>query len=130
VSRWQQRFAEAGVEGLLRDRTRKPGKAPIAAETGEGRIARALEGAQAMRLQVVRPPDALHRAHREPHRLGHRSAGPMGRLVRRFGAEPAPAKAGVSATTRAVNASPKPFVWTKSADAILAKLDCLPVPFV
>ena len=33
VWRWQQRFAENGVEGLLRDKTRKPGKAPIAAET-------------------------------------------------------------------------------------------------
>src|SRR5712664_2433244 len=33
VWRWQQRFAEAGVEGLLRDKTRKPGKAPIAAPT-------------------------------------------------------------------------------------------------
>jgi hypothetical protein len=31
VWRWQQRFAESGVEGLLRDKTRKPGKAPIAA---------------------------------------------------------------------------------------------------
>src|SRR5260370_27937026 len=31
--RWQQRFAESGVEGLLRDKTPKPGKAPIAAET-------------------------------------------------------------------------------------------------
>ena len=31
--RWQQRFAENGVDGLLRDKTRKPGKAPIAAET-------------------------------------------------------------------------------------------------
>jgi transposase len=30
---WQQRFAESGVEGLLRDKTRKPGKAPITAET-------------------------------------------------------------------------------------------------
>src|SRR6516162_6616997 len=30
VWRWQQRFAESGVEGLLRDKTRKP---PIAAET-------------------------------------------------------------------------------------------------
>jgi hypothetical protein len=29
VGRWQ-RFAESGVEGLLRDKTRKPGKAPIA----------------------------------------------------------------------------------------------------
>jgi transposase len=33
VWRWQQRFAESGVEGLLRDKTRKPGKAPIAAKT-------------------------------------------------------------------------------------------------
>jgi transposase len=33
VWRWQQRYAESGVEGLLRDKTRKPGKAPIAAET-------------------------------------------------------------------------------------------------
>jgi hypothetical protein len=33
VWRWQQRFAEAGVVGLLRDRTRRPGKAPIAAQT-------------------------------------------------------------------------------------------------
>ena len=32
VWRWQQRFAEAGVEGLLRDKTRKPGKVPIAAD--------------------------------------------------------------------------------------------------
>jgi transposase len=33
VWRWQQRFAEAGPDGLLRDKTRKPGKAPIPAET-------------------------------------------------------------------------------------------------
>jgi transposase len=33
VWRWQQRFAESGVAGLLRDKTRKPGKAPIAEET-------------------------------------------------------------------------------------------------
>jgi hypothetical protein len=33
VWRWQQRYAEAGVEGLLRDKTRKPGKTPIAAQT-------------------------------------------------------------------------------------------------
>ena len=35
VWRWQQRFAEAGVDGLLRDKTRKPGKPP----TPEGRRA-------------------------------------------------------------------------------------------
>ncbi len=33
VWRWQQRFAEEGVDGLLRDKTRKPGKSPVAAET-------------------------------------------------------------------------------------------------
>ncbi len=31
VWRWQQRFMEAGVEGLLRDKTRPPGRAPLAA---------------------------------------------------------------------------------------------------
>ena len=30
VSRWQQRFVETGVAGLLRDKTKKPGKKPIA----------------------------------------------------------------------------------------------------
>jgi hypothetical protein len=29
VWRWQRRFAETGVEGLLRDAPRKPGKAPL-----------------------------------------------------------------------------------------------------
>jgi hypothetical protein len=33
VWRWQQRYAEVGVEWLLRDKTRKPGKTPIAAQT-------------------------------------------------------------------------------------------------
>ena len=33
VWRWQQRFAEAGVDGLLRDATRKPGKAPLGDRT-------------------------------------------------------------------------------------------------
>jgi transposase len=33
VWRWQQRFAEEGVDGLLHDKTRKPGKPPIPAET-------------------------------------------------------------------------------------------------
>jgi hypothetical protein len=30
---WQQRCAEVEVEGLLRDKTRKPGKTPIAARS-------------------------------------------------------------------------------------------------
>lgn len=33
VWRWQARFAEAGVDGLLQDKTRPPGKAPLAEAT-------------------------------------------------------------------------------------------------
>ena len=33
VWRWQRRYAEAGVEGLLRDKTRPPGKKPVPAAT-------------------------------------------------------------------------------------------------
>src|SRR6202162_5127155 len=32
VWRWQARYAEQGVDGLLRDRTRKPGRAPLSAK--------------------------------------------------------------------------------------------------
>src|SRR5512144_1850913 len=49
--RWQQRFAEAGIEGLLRDKTRKPGKAPLSAETV----------AQILTLPCAEPPgEATH----------------------------------------------------------------------
>jgi transposase len=33
VWRWQQRFAETGVDGLVRDKGRKPGKTPLARST-------------------------------------------------------------------------------------------------
>jgi len=32
VWRWQQRYGEEGVDGLLRDKTRKPGRAPLSTE--------------------------------------------------------------------------------------------------
>ena len=32
VWRWQRRYTEQGVDGLLRDKTRKPGKAPLPAK--------------------------------------------------------------------------------------------------
>jgi hypothetical protein len=50
------------------------------------RIARTLERAQPVRLQFVRPPDALHRTDRDADGFGHRPAGPVGRLARRRGA--------------------------------------------
>ena len=39
-------------------------------------------------------------------------------------------QAAVNAYLAEHNANPKPFVWTKSAEAILAKLDRCPVPSV
>src|SRR5208283_2808542 len=39
VWRWQARYAEQGVDGLLRDKTRKPGRAPLSAKI----VARILE---------------------------------------------------------------------------------------
>src|SRR6516165_4556859 len=82
VWRWQQRFAESGVEGLLRDKTRKPGKAPLAAETTARVVAltctepphqathwtgRAMAKAIGISLGSVRP---IWRAHQlQPHRL-------------------------------------------------------------
>ena len=51
VWRWQERFMEAGLDGLLRDRTRPPGKAPIA----EDRVA------EVIRLTLAPPPhEATH----------------------------------------------------------------------
>jgi hypothetical protein len=64
VWRWQQRFAESGVEGLLRAKTRKPGKAPIAAETT---------------ARVVALTPAFARAGFAPHRRTRRPTGPAGR---------------------------------------------------
>jgi hypothetical protein len=44
-----------------------------------------LEPLDAMRLQAVPSPDPLHRAQADPGHLGHRPAGPVGRLARRLG---------------------------------------------
>ncbi|NBB69925.1 MAG: helix-turn-helix domain-containing protein [Alphaproteobacteria bacterium] len=48
VWRWQERFAAEGVDGLLRDKTRPPGKAPIPAE----------RAAEVVRLTLASPPHA------------------------------------------------------------------------
>ncbi|MEM9063617.1 MAG: IS630 family transposase [Pseudomonadota bacterium] len=51
VWRWQERFAEAGVEGLLSDKTRPPGKAPISSD----------KTAEVVRLTQAQPPhEATH----------------------------------------------------------------------
>lgn len=51
VWRWQERFAEAGVEGLLSDKTRPPGKARISTS----------KTAEVVRLTQAPPPhEATH----------------------------------------------------------------------
>jgi hypothetical protein len=51
---------------------------------GEMRVVRELELAHAVRLQPVRPPDALHRTDADRGRLGHGGGRPMGRLAGRI----------------------------------------------
>jgi transposase len=82
VWRWQQRFAEAGVDGLLRDKTRSPGKPPLSAETVAQVLAlpctdapggathwtgRAVAGRVGISLRAVQRIWAAHRL--QPHRL-------------------------------------------------------------
>jgi transposase len=51
VWRWQKRFAEYGVDGLLRDKTRPPGRKPLAAATKAKLLAKTARET---------PPDATH----------------------------------------------------------------------
>ena len=82
VWRWQRRFAEEGVDGLLRDKTRPPGRAPLStAKVAEvlaltcseppGEVThwtgRAVAGAVGVSLRAVQRIWEQHRL--QPHRL-------------------------------------------------------------
>jgi hypothetical protein len=47
-------------------------------------VLRQLEGVDAMRLQAMRLPDALHGRGTDPNRFGHHPKRPVGRLARRI----------------------------------------------
>jgi transposase len=82
VWRWQRRFAEAGVDGLLHDATRKPGKTPLADATVRRVVAltcaeppgeathwtgRAMAGTTGVSLRSVQ---RIWQAHKlQPHRI-------------------------------------------------------------
>ncbi len=51
VWRWQRRFAEAGVDGLLRDKTRPPGRKPLGAK---------IKAAVLAKTTTETPPNATH----------------------------------------------------------------------
>jgi transposase len=79
VWRWQQRFAEIGVEGLLRDKTRKPGKAPIATETT----------ARVVALTCAAPPhQATHWTGRAMAKVAGISVGSVQRIWRAHKLQP------------------------------------------
>ena len=82
VWRWQQRYAEMGVDGLLRDKTRKPGKAPLSEALVRRVVAltcaeppgevtywtgRAMAAAVGVSLRAVQRLWAAHKL--QPHRL-------------------------------------------------------------
>ncbi len=82
VWRWQQRYAEAGIGGLLRDKTRKPGKAPLGQAIEERVITltcceppgetthwtgRAMAKAVGISLRSVQRIWAVHKL--QPHRI-------------------------------------------------------------
>ena len=51
IRRWRTRYVEAGVDGLCRDKTRPPGKAPLAVDV----VMRVIE-----KTKTETPPDATH----------------------------------------------------------------------
>jgi len=82
VWRWQRRFAEAGVDGLLRDAARGPGKAPVPADVVQRLIAltcaeppgeathwtgRAMAKVMGVSLRTVQRVWQAHKL--QPHRL-------------------------------------------------------------
>jgi transposase len=127
VWRWQQRFAESGIDDLLCDRTRRPGKAPIAAETA----------ARVVAMACTEPP------HQATNWTGRATSASWLNAVEYFFSmmtrqrirrgtfcSVVDLQAAINAYLAEHNANPNPFVWTKSAETILAKLERCPVPSV
>ena len=78
--RWQERFAEAGVDGLLRERTRPPGRAPVPGER-----------TAVVRLTLEPPPhEATHWTARAMAREDRRACG-LDSAEDLEGARPSPA---------------------------------------
>ena len=114
VWRWQERSVEEGVDGLLRDRTRPGRKARIPGKT------------PAVKAWLAKNP--RFKLHFIP------TSSSWLNLVERFFAEitekkirrgvfksVAELEAAIDDDLEKNNADPKPFVWTKSSDVILAK---------
>jgi len=127
VWRWQERFMQEGVEGLLRDKTRPPGKSPLPAATVQRVIDLALSPplgetthwtgrdlARAAGVSLAHPGGPTPAPHRirsfklstDPKRGVFRSFVELQAAITRFIAE--------------ANSHPKPFVWTADPARVLA----------
>jgi hypothetical protein len=124
VWRWQQRFAEEGIEGLLRDKTRPPGKPPVPPETV----------AQVLAITCSEPPGEV------THWTGRAVAEKVGlalrtiqriwraqltrrRLRRGDFISLVDLQAAIKRYIAEHNNDPRPFVWTKPAKLILDKIN-------
>jgi hypothetical protein len=93
---------------------------------GEVRVVGPLEGADAVRLQAVDLPDALHGAEADADRLGHFAAGPVGGVFRRLAARQRQ-DAGDRRRRQRRAAGLARFVAQQPADALLGEA-ALPAP--
>jgi Homeodomain-like domain len=135
VWRWQRRFAEAGVNRLLRDASLKPSKAPLRAVPAGQVIHVILDDYAAHKhpkvLGLARPAPALDLAlHADLRLLAQRgrdllfSAHPPAAQARHFRSI-VELQAAINRYLAEHNRDPKPFAWTKRSDQILAKANRL-----
>lgn len=75
IWRWQERFAQEGIDGLLRDKTRPPGKAPISGD----RVSKLI------RLTLSPPP---HEATHWTLRAAAKATGPGVKIWKAHGLAP------------------------------------------
>ena len=138
VWRWQRRYGEEGIDSLLRDKTRKPGRAPLSTGVVAKVLAltcseppgetthwtgRAMAKAVGISLRAVQ---RLWEANRlQPHRLSTITRGRTRRGVFKSVAELEDA---ITRYIKAHNKTSKPFVWTASASEIFGKLNQIPAP--
>ena len=110
VWRWQSYFAEAGVEGLIKGRSKPPGRKPLSA---------------AIKLEVVektvkeRPANATHwsvRSMAEEMGISHTSVQRIRRDTLTSGPQ---LKTAIENWIEHRKNNPKPFTWTKSAAKIV-----------
>jgi hypothetical protein len=128
VWRWQRRYAEEGVDGQLRDKTRPPGKAIHAILDNY-----ATHKHPGVRARIARHPRWVF--HFTPTPASRMNAAESffpaltrRRLKRGTFRSIADLEEAINTYIRDHNDDPKPFVWTKPAKAIPAEVRRIPVP--